>query len=153
MRTSRRKTGNSPFRDSQLFSPRSRRPGPPDAGFTLLEVLVAMAVLGIAVTLVIRLFSADMRAIATSEDYVAAAAKAEAKMRDVLDDDGLTEKTESEVTDDGYRIDVSVASAAKERTEDLQMNLLDITLTIRWTKGAKERSLTLRTLKAVPKQV
>ena len=122
-------------------------------GFTLLEVLVAVALLGIAITVVLQLFSAGLRAISTSEDYVSAAAKAGAKMREVLDDDKLSEKSFSETTNDGYRIDVSVTGALKDRTESLQVMLLDISLTIHWTKGTKERSLTLRTMKVVNKQI
>jgi prepilin-type N-terminal cleavage/methylation domain-containing protein len=122
-------------------------------GFTLLEVLVAIAILGIAVTVVIELFSANLRAIATSGDYISAATKAEAKMREILDDDELSEKSWSETTDDSYRIDVSVTDALKDRTENLQVRLLEIDLIIHWTKGTKEKSLTLRTLKMVEKEV
>ncbi|GAB4420300.1 MAG: hypothetical protein OHK0032_16020 [Thermodesulfovibrionales bacterium] len=122
-------------------------------GFTLLEVLVALAILGIAITVVLQLFSANLRAVSTSEDYVSAAMKAEAKMREILDDEKLTERSWSETTDDGYRIDVSVSDTSKERTENLLVRLLEIDLTLRWIKGTKERSLTLRTVKVVNKQI
>lgn len=122
-------------------------------GFTLLEVLVALAILGIAITVVVQLFSANLRAIAVSEDYVSAAAKAEAKMRDILDDNALSEESLSEATSEGYRIDVLVTSTLKERTENLQVILLDVLVTIHWTKDTKERSLTLRTMKVVNKQI
>jgi general secretion pathway protein I len=122
-------------------------------GFTLLEVLVALALLGIAVTVVLQLFSANLRAIATSGDYISAATKAEAKMREILDDDKLSEKSWSETTDDGYRLDVSINDVLKARTENLQVRLLEIDLIIHWTKGTKGRSLTLRTLKMVEKEV
>ncbi len=122
-------------------------------GFTLLEILVAVAILGIAVTVVLQLFSADLRAIAASDDYVTALTMAEAKMREVLDSDSLSEGSQSEATGDGYRVDVSVSSASGDRTENLQVMLLDVSVTLRWTKGAREKSLTLRTLKAVKKQV
>jgi prepilin-type N-terminal cleavage/methylation domain-containing protein len=121
-------------------------------GFTLLEVIVAIAILGIAVAVVMQLFSADLRAISTSGDYVAAATRAEAEMRNVLDDKNLREASFSETTPDGYRIDVSVAQALKERTENLQVKLLRIDLTVHWTKGTKEKSLTLSTMKIVNKQ-
>ena len=123
------------------------------SGFTLLEVLIAVAILGIAVAVVLQLFSANLRALSASEDYVAASAKAEAKMREILDDDNLTAKSLSEATDDGYRIDVSVSETLQERTANLQVTLMDISLTVFWTKGIKERSLTLRTIKAVQKQL
>jgi prepilin-type N-terminal cleavage/methylation domain-containing protein len=121
-------------------------------GFTLLEVIVAIAILGIAVSVVLQLFSADLRAISTSGDYVAAATRAEAEMRNILYDKNLLEASFSETTPDGYRIDVSVAQALKERTQNLQVKLLRIDLTVHWTKGMKEKSLTLGTMKLVNKQ-
>ncbi len=122
-------------------------------GFTLLEVLVAIALLGIAITVVLQLFSANLRAIAASEDYVSAIIKAEAKMRDVLDDQDISEKSWSETTDDGYRIDVSIYDAVKDRTENLQVKLLEINLIIRWIKDTKERSLTLKSMKVIEKKI
>jgi len=122
-------------------------------GFTLLEVLVAIALLGIAITVVLQLFSANLRAIAASEDYVSAIIKAEAKMRDVLDDQDISEKSWSETTDDGYRIDVSIYDTVKDRTENLQVRLLEINLIIRWIKDTKERSLTLKSMKVIEKKI
>jgi prepilin-type N-terminal cleavage/methylation domain-containing protein len=122
-------------------------------GFTLLEVLVAIALLGIAITVVLQLFSANLRAIAASEDYVSAIIKAEAKMRDVLDNQDISEKSWSETTDDGYRIDVSIYDAMKDRTENLQVRLLEINLIIRWIKDTKERSLTLKAMKVIEKKI
>lgn len=123
-------------------------------GFTLLEVLVATAILGIAVAVILQLFSADLRAISLSRDYVSASIKAEAKMKEILNsDEKISEKSFSETTDDGYRIDVSIAEALKERTENLQVKLLEINLTIRWLRGTKERSLTLTTMKVVKREV
>ncbi len=122
-------------------------------GFTLLEVIIALALLGIAITVVLQLFSSNMRSISASEDYVYAASKADARMREVLDDENLTEKSWSEVTDDGYRVDVSVTNALKERTENLSVNILEIDLTLHWSKGIKERSIALKTMKVVNKQI
>ena len=123
-------------------------------GFTLLEVLVATAILGIAVAVILQLFSADLRAISLSRDYVSASIKAEAKMKEILNsDEKISEKSFSETTDDGYRIDVSIAEALKERTENLQVKLLEINLTIRWLRETKERSLTLNTMKVVKREV
>ena len=121
-------------------------------GFTLLEVIVAIAILGIAVSVVLQLFSANLRAISTSADYVAAASRAEAEMRNVLDDKNLQEASFSETTPEGYRLDVSVSEAMKERTENLQMKMLQIDLTVHWMNGSRERSLTLNTMKLVSKQ-
>jgi prepilin-type N-terminal cleavage/methylation domain-containing protein len=45
-------------------------------GFTLLEILVALAILATAVTIIFQLFSAGLRNIAVSEDVVSAAVRA-----------------------------------------------------------------------------
>lgn len=141
------------FRVSRICSLRSPVSGLSSAGFTLLEVLVAVAILGIAIAVVLQLFSADLRSLSVSGDYVAAAARAESKMREVLDDDALTERSLSETTNDGYRIDVSVSNALQKRTENLPVTLLEISLTVHWTKGTKERTFSLRTMKMVEKKV
>jgi len=122
-------------------------------GFTLLEVLVATAILAIAVTVVLQLFSANLRALTLSEDYVSATKRAEAKMREILDNAPLAETSFSETTGDGYRIDVSVTNALQERTETLPVKLLEISLTVHWTKGIKERSMSLKTMKVVKKEI
>ena len=122
-------------------------------GFTLLVVLVALSILGIALTIILQLFSANLRALSASEDYVSAVTKAEAKMREVLDDKDLSEKSWSEITDDGYRMDVSINETLKDRTDNLQVRVLEVALTVYWTRNTKNKSLTLRTMKVVNKQV
>ena len=120
-------------------------------GFTLLEVLVALSIVAIAVTVVLQLYSADLRAISASEDYVSAVLRAEQRMREVLEDEGLSEKAWSETTRDGYKVDVVASDVQKERTENLQVRLLQVNLTMRWMRGTKEKILTLRTMKIVNK--
>lgn len=124
-----------------------------EKGFTLIEILVAIALLGIAITIVIQLFSANLRAVSASEDYVAAAIKAEIRMRELLDDDNLSENTSVETTDDGYRFDIAVTDSLKDRTENLQVRLFQIDITIHWTKGKKNKALTLNSLKMMRKQI
>jgi type II secretion system protein I len=131
-----------------VISGRTRHP----RGFTLLEVLVATAILGIAVAVVLQLFSANLRALSLSDDYVSATKRAEAKMREILDEPALAETSFGETTADGYRTDVSVTNALPERTENLPVKLLEVSLTVHWTKGMKERSLSLKTMKLVRKE-
>ena len=122
-------------------------------GFTLLEVLVATSIMGIAIAVILQLFSANLRNISDSSDYVAAATRAEVKMMEVLDNHSLLEKSYSEITNDGYRMDIAITETLKERTENLQVRLFEIALTVRWTKGTKEKSMTLRSMKVVRKEI
>ena len=122
-------------------------------GFTLIEVLVATSIMGIAIAVILQLFSANLRNISDSSDYVAAATRAEVKMMEVLDNHSLLEKSYSEITNDGYRMDIAITETLKERTENLQVRLFEIALTVRWTKGTKEKSMTLRSIKVVRKEI
>ena len=124
-----------------------------DKGFTLLEVLVALAILGIAVTVIIQLFSANLRALSASEDYVSASLQGAARMRALVDDEALAEKAWTEVSPEGYRLDIAVKESLTDRTEILPVKLLDIALTIQWTKGNRARSMTFQTLKLVKKEI
>jgi general secretion pathway protein I len=137
-----------------LFRENSRVPddhGRVEKGFTLLEVLVALALLGIAITVIIQLFSANLRALSASEDYVSASLRGAARMRALVDDGELEEKAWTEVSPEGYRLEIAVKENLTERTEILPVRLLEIDLTVQWTKGNRARSLTFQTLKLVRK--
>lgn len=120
-------------------------------GFTLLEILVALAILGVAVNLVLQLFSSNLRAISTSSAVISAAAKGESRIREILAEDSLLEKSWSEITEDGYRLDVSISEVLKERTENLPVKLMEVALIVRWSERLKEKSFTVRSLKMVEK--
>jgi len=122
-------------------------------GFTLFEVLIAMAVLSIALVAVFELFAADLRGLASSDDYSTAVIRAEAKMREILDDEEISEKSWQETSDDGYRFTAEIKKSDTQRTEKLTVDLLEINLSVGWTRGAKERTVKLRTLKTVNKRV
>src|SRR3989442_2806335 len=55
-----------------------------ERGFTLLEVLIALAILGLAVVAVIRGFAQDMRLLKLSGDHQSAILLADRKVREVL---------------------------------------------------------------------
>lgn len=122
-------------------------------GFTLLEVLVAMVILSVALAAIFELFSVNLRGIAKADDYSDAVMVAESRMREVLDDDNLKERAWTETVNNKYRIEAVVSSTANDRTENLQVRLLEINLTVLWTKDSKERSLNLKTLKMVNRQI
>ena len=120
-------------------------------GFTLIEVLVALAIMGIAVTLIIQLFSSNLRALAVSDDTLSAAAKAKARLREILSEPSLQEISWSETKENGFLMDISIAEVLQKRTDRLQVKLMEVALTIRWKEGRKEKKLTLRTMKVADK--
>ncbi|OPY79401.1 MAG: hypothetical protein A4E64_00448 [Syntrophorhabdus sp. PtaU1.Bin058] len=122
-------------------------------GFTLLEVLVAFALLATTITIILQLFSLNLKTLSLTEDYLSATVKAETRMQEILGSDTLAESAWTEVTDDGYRIDVAIYPVQEGRTKNLPLKMMEIGLTMSWKKGTKNRSLVLRTLKAVKVQV
>ena len=120
-------------------------------GFTLLEVLVALAIMAIATTLVIQLFSADLRAIAASGDMTSAAVRGDLRIREILAEPSLEENAWSEEREGGYRMDIVVLEVMKPRTGSLPVKLMEVNLTIRWSEGLKEKSLRLKTMKMIDK--
>lgn len=120
-------------------------------GFTLLEVLVSLAILAIAVTMISQLFSANLKTVASSGDMTSAMIRAEFRMRDLLADNSLSEKVLSENTDDGYRFDISISEILKDRTDNLPVKLMKIDLTIYWVTARKEKKFSLRTVRMIDK--
>lgn len=131
---------------------RSNLPHSHEEGFTLLEIMVALAIMSIALVVVFQLFSANMRGIVASGDYIHASMLAESEMRQILDKDKLTEKSWTDVTDDGRQIDAVVTDIDSTRTKNLPVKLLKIDVTVHWTKGSHDRKITLETFKLVKKQ-
>lgn len=124
-----------------------------EEGFTLLEVLVALAILATAVTIIFQLFSAGLRNIAVSEDYVYGVVKAETKMREILSEEELTEDGWTESEEDGYTYSVTIKKTLDLKTDSLPVQVMQIDLAVTWKKGLKERTIRLKTLKMVSKQV
>jgi hypothetical protein len=74
-------------------------------------------------------------------------------MREILDESDITDKTYSEITNDGYKVDVSISEIAKDRSENLNVKLFEIDLKLSWLKGNKEKFINLKTMKLVGKKI
>jgi prepilin-type N-terminal cleavage/methylation domain-containing protein len=127
--------------------------GPGQKGFTLLEVLVSLAVMAVAVTLVVQLFSANLRSVVRSGDITSAAVRGDSRIREILAEPFPADKVWSETTEDGYQMDVAISEVMKERTDNLPVRLMEVVLTVRWMEGVKEKSLNLKTVKLVDRAV
>ena len=123
------------------------------AGFTLLEVLIALAILGMGIVMVIQLFSSNSRSILVSDNYSQSVLKAEELMRNLLDRPSLDIGAWSEETGDGYRADYEVAPVMTERTAALPFNMLSVDLALKKAVGPKQLSVRLHSVKLVEKPV
>ena len=117
-------------------------------GFTLLEVLAATALAGMALAVIFQLFSSNLRALAVSDGYISAVATADERIRDITNSDDLGERVWTETTEEGYRLDCSVSPVLQERTDALPAELYEVVVTLHWNSGSGEKSITLRNMKA-----
>lgn len=102
-----------------------------------------------AVTLLLQIFSANLRAISLSGDTTSASVIADVRIREILDELPAGPASWSESMEDGHRIDVSIAEVLKERTENLPFKLMEISITVGWSAGTRHKTFSLKTLKMV----
>ncbi|NOZ68966.1 MAG: type II secretion system protein [Deferribacteres bacterium] len=115
-----------------------------EAGFTLIEVIVAMAILSITFVLIMQLFSSGLRASRTSCDFTRAVVHAKDKMEE-LSGEPVQESGEFE---DGFKWETEVQ--AYKELEEAGLNLLEIKVKVSWADALnKERSVELTSLKLV----
>ncbi len=139
-------------------SPAGTRSGIPsgkrkaEAGFTLLEVLVSLAVLGLAVTVVMQLFSANLKNLFTSEGYVTATLEAQSLLRRWLEED-LSEGTRTGMSENGYRYRVVIREPLPERTENLPLKLWEVEVNVYWPQGPGEKAVSLKGMKMAEKRL
>jgi len=122
------------------------------AGFTLLEILVAFVILSMVVTVILQLFSANLKTLWMSDDYLTATVLADIRMREMLEGAQVKEGTSKE-TKEGYLMDITVTEALEKRTKDLSWKVLEVAMDVSWQKGTKKRSFSLKTYKTVKREV
>jgi type II secretion system protein I len=112
------------------------------SGFSLLEVMVALAILGVAVVAVFQLFSITLRATKKADDYT----KAIFYARSVLDQAYALPEMEngSDITDfdDGFKANRVITDVSS--SDDDKAKLYEITVTVTWPPS---NSLTIRGLR------
>ena len=133
-------------------------------GFTLLEILLAIAILGVALTVIMQQFSAGLRIAHTSRTYTTATAYAKQKLEEFQLEEEMEEGEEVGDFDDGYTWKVSVlpyedymeeaveSGEDEELFEHLPLEMYRLESVVYWMEGEKEKSVSLVTLKTVKKK-
>lgn len=101
-------------------------------GFTLLEVMVSVAILGIGVLTVMQLFSGGLRLAGAATDQTGTVLVAREKMSWALNDKSLTDGRIDGVEEDGYRWKVELSpyrSEVNEAESGLRVIKVDVSVT------------------------
>lgn len=123
-------------------------------GFTLLEVLVAIAILGIGLTIVIELFSGGLRLGRISGEYTKAMNYAKMKIEEIMIKPKMVEGMEEGRLDEDFRWQVVVKKEdllSVENQLDFKppVDFFKIQVNIFWKSGVRERSIHLESYKTI----
>jgi general secretion pathway protein I len=125
-----------------------------DKGFTLLEVLVAVAILGVGLTIIIELFSGGLRLGRTSEEYTRAVNYARLKMEEMAVKPTIKEGSEEGEFDETFRWQVEVKKVnllPVENKPDFKppAQFFQVQISVIWKSGSKERSTRIESYRTI----
>ena len=116
-----------------------------NSGFTLVEVIVAMAIVSISFVMIMQLFSGGLRASRTSCDYTRAVVHAKNKMEELSFDP----IADSGNFDDGFNWQTEFEPY--EEPEDSNFKLIKLKVNISWGDALRRpKSIKMESLKTVP---
>jgi len=119
-----------------------------------MEVVVAMAILGIGLTVIIELFSGGLRLLRTSAEYTQAVNYGRFKMEEMTVKPTMVEGSDEGEFDETYRwqVDVKRVDLLPEKNETdftPPVELFQIKVHVLWKSGIKERSTVLETYRTI----
>jgi prepilin-type N-terminal cleavage/methylation domain-containing protein len=125
-----------------------------ERGFTLIEIVVAIAILGIGVVVIIELFGGGLRLERTSEEYTKAVGYARMKMEEISFVPSLEEGIQEGEFDRDYRWQVEVRkvdlipSRGIETSYRPPVELYYVRIEVLWKSGFKERKTWVESYRA-----
>jgi len=124
-------------------------------GYTLIEVLIAMTILALSLTVIFRIFSGGLNKIDIASDYAQAVMVAES----VLAASGNTQTLQAGVSNgslfEKYRWVRTVTpyhAPGEPSFDDLPLHVYRVSVDVAWPARRGERSLNLSTLKLTARQ-
>jgi len=117
------------------------------AGFTLLEVLVALAILALAFGVLLQIFSTGLRTVDTGDVHARAIAVAESVLAGIGPDVPLEPGASGGVNADFYIWNYAVSPAPGEFVLEDDERVFEVVVTVRWGKPPKGGSVELKTLR------
>lgn len=123
-------------------------------GFTLLEVIIALAILGIALTVIMELFSGGLRLGRVSHEYTKAMNFASLKLEEMTARKTIEAGEEEGEFDKTFRWrtgveKVDILPYDKGTEFKPPVDLYHIRVNVLWTSGSKERSAGIESYKTV----
>lgn len=122
-------------------------------GFTLLEVVVAMAIVGLGVTTLFEIFSSGLRLGTRSSERTEATAYSRQAIDELLIHPRVSDGGEEGSFGEKYRWSIQVKPFQNDDPFSLTgWDLKEVSLKMRFREGERERELELKTLRLVKKK-
>jgi prepilin-type N-terminal cleavage/methylation domain-containing protein len=118
-------------------------------GFTLLEVLVALLIFGLAFGVLAQIFQTGFRQSETAEELTTATLLARSRLARIGTDLALEIGESEEEAEDGFRVRTSVEPAELDVEADQFVPLL-VEVIVAWGPIESERQVALTTLRLAP---
>ncbi len=120
-----------------------------DQGFSLLEVIVALAIMAVGFVTMLQLFSGSIRSVSLSEQYLKAVTLANSKLSELemlnFESDTFFGTFEDE---ENYRWELELRPYETPLNDpDKNINLSEVILSIIWNDSGRERNVDLTTVK------
>jgi general secretion pathway protein I len=130
-----------------------------NSGFTLLEVLIAVAILGTAIVVLLLQFSVALRAGSITQNVTVAVLHAREKIEELKMERELSESANSGTFADGYEWETQVIPYRHETIpedeqlyENLKVETYQLSSVVKWKDGERTKQVLLTTLKTVRKK-
>jgi len=107
------------------------------AGFTLIEILVAISILSISLVVVLQLFSGALKSSRVSDEYTRGIFYAQEKMDEVLLSDALRAGVQEGEFDKVYqwRVEIDRIEQTEEEAKKLPFDTFRIVVSVSWNEG------------------
>lgn len=113
-----------------------------EKGYTLIEVLVAMTILAMAMTVLFRVFSGGLRNVGIAGDYARAVAIAESQLA-AADGTRLAPGVEQGAIADRYEWTRAVRQLEVAGTRTSGVSAYEVNVTVAWEQNGRARQVTL----------
>ena len=119
-----------------------------DNGFSLLEVIVALAIMAMGFVTVSQLFSGSIRSIGLSEQYLKATTLAHSKLGELEINNYNTEFNGTFINEKNYHWDLEISPYSSElNSTKNNIQLSEVILNVHWADANQIRNIKLNTLK------
>jgi len=118
-------------------------------GFSLLEVIVALAIMAMGFVTVLQLFSGSIRSVSLSEQYLKGTTLAHSKLGELeVNNYSVTEYEGIFPGEKNYRWQLQVSPHASSlNSKEKNIQLSEVTLNVLWEDAGKTRDVEISTLK------